>query len=91
MKKHEVFIGLNDRNTHTQILTYEDAVDWLKMFIESCTIIQVKGIYKGEEENSLQVLVYGKSKRELKELMKKCCDDFNQNEIIVDGESVYHD
>lgn len=65
MIKTTLYIGLNDKDTHTQILSNEYAIKVIQNCfrhkgIESYTIQEALGMYKDERENTLLIHIISK-------------------------------
>ena len=86
MMEYQIFIGLNDKDLHYQIIDDRAAVAWIgEMFPAGCTISRNQGLYLGEAENSLTVTVYApKSEKSLiHAAAEKLRIAFNQNQVIL--------
>ena len=87
--KHEIFIGLNDKDEHKQLLSTNAVKLAIAKALQDCTIFDCTGVYRGEVENSLQIIVYSDD-ADLIAFARWACREFNQYEILVDGVSVIH-
>ena len=55
--EYKMYIGLNDKDTHKQDIGTDYAIGLVCLYFECCTIQEVTGCYKREQENSLIVTV----------------------------------
>jgi hypothetical protein len=85
-----MYIGMNDKDLHKQVLDKAVFFAAIARELESVTIFEAIGYYKGERENSLKLEIFGMSHEELVTIARKLCIDLNQECIIVDGEFVNH-
>ena len=83
-----MYIGLNDKDLHKQVLSDEAFYKAIAQYIESCTIFEAKGLYHGELEKSLKLEIYDEDVEKYIVIAKKLCVELNQNEIIVNGEFI---
>lgn len=90
--KHEVTIGLNDRNTHTQKISVKKAIAMIANEIGNCTIFTAAGVWNGEIEKTLRLEIYSpkNDKKRLVNAARVLCVKLNQDAIIVDGEFINH-
>ena len=83
-----MYIGMNDKDLHKQVLTDEAFYKAIASYIESCTIFEAKGLYHGELEKSLKLEIYDENEDFYIEIARKLCIELNQNEIIVNGKFI---
>ena len=83
-----MFIGMNDKDLHKQVLKDEAFYKAIARYIDSCTIFEAKGLYHGEFEKSLKLEIYDENEAYYIEIAKKLCVELNQNEIIVNGQFI---
>lgn len=77
-------IGMNDRNTHAQILTRSQFEKIIIHAVGDCTIEDARGVYKGEIENTLIISVFGKFDLiGAREAARTLCHKLNQETIII--------
>ena len=92
MIKYEIYLGLNDKDTHKQEVTDETAMLLIKKLFEYVTISELKGFYKGELEKSLKLEFIGevRDRVELLKKVEKLKSAFNQ-ECILLTETILND
>lgn len=83
-----MYIGMNDKDLHKQVLKDEAFYQAIARYIESCTIFEAKGLYHGELEKSLKLEIYDENEAYYIEIAKKLCVELNQAEIIVNGKFI---
>lgn len=83
-----MYIGMNDKDEHKQLLDADYFYSAIAARIESVTIIPAIGFYKGERENSLRCEVFGLDHEKLVAIARELCAVLNQECIIVDGEFI---
>jgi len=83
-----MYIGMNDKDLHRQVLADEAFYKAIGEYIESCTIFEAKGLYHGELEKSLKLEIYDENEAYYIEVAKKLCIILNQAEIIVNGKFI---
>lgn len=80
---YEIMVGLNDKDSHTQEITTDDAMNLVGMLFGDCTIQQCIGFYQGEREQSLKVTVYGQYFKEMKCTCQEIRRRLNQECVIL--------
>lgn len=83
-----MYIGMNDRDLHKQVLSDEAFYRAIANYVDSCTIFEAKGLYHGELEKSLKLEIYDENEAYYIEIAKKLCVELNQAEIIVNGQFI---
>ena len=83
-----MYIGMNDKDLHRQILDDSIFFKAIARYIEGCTVFEAKGLYKGEWEKSLKLEIYDENEAYYIEIAKKLCVELNQAEIIVNGKFI---
>lgn len=84
--EYQIFIGLNDKDQHKQIISEMAARRIIGgMFPEGCTIAAADGMYRGENKKSLIVTVYAGSmeRKAIKAKAEAIRQELNQNQVIV--------
>lgn len=87
MKKHILFVGLNDQNTRKQEVTTEQAVSIISKICGDCTISNAVGCYtySGEttpqQENTLRVEMLFKQDNEVKQMAQDIKLALNQETV----------
>lgn len=80
---YEIMVGLNDKDTHTQEVTTQEAIETVGTLLGSCTIQTCIGFYQGEQETSLKVTVYGQHFKEMKCTCQEIRRRLNQECVIL--------
>lgn len=83
-----MYIGMNDKDLHKQVLKDEAFYRAIARYVDSCTIFEAKGLYHGEYEKSLKLEIYDENEAYYMEIAKKLCIELNQAEIIVNGKFI---
>lgn len=83
-----MYVGMNDKDLHKQVLSDEAFYQAIARYIDSCTIFEAKGLYHGELEKSLKLEIYDENEEKYIAIAKTLCRELNQNEIIVNGQFI---
>ena len=83
-----IYIGMNDKDLHKQVLSDNDFYQAIARYIEGCTIFEAKGLYKGEWEKSLKLEIYDDNEEKYINIAKTLCRELNQETIIVNGQFI---
>jgi len=95
--KYTLYIGLNDKDTYTQLLSTEEAekivTDIALKYVDGFTKLSGKGAYKDEQgvvtyENSLIFEFYFCSEEQITAIMDEVLPALNQNSILVEKQRV---
>jgi hypothetical protein len=95
--KYTMYIGLNDKDTYTQLVTYEEAEkkvrDIALKYVDGFTVLSARGAYKDEKgvithENSLFFEFSSATDRQIKGIMDEVLKKLNQNSILVEKQKV---
>ncbi|HHU87291.1 MAG TPA: DUF3574 domain-containing protein [Peptococcaceae bacterium] len=98
--KYTLYIGLNDKNTYTQLLSTEDAVnrvaDIALKYVDGFTQLSGKGAYKDEKgiithENCLIFEFYDTNEEQIKAIMDEVLQELNQNSILIERQRVSYE
>lgn len=84
--EYQIFVGLNDKDQHKQIISGIEAWRIIGgIFPDGCTIAGAAGMYRGENEKSLIVTIYGGSmeRKAIKAKAELIRQALNQNQVIV--------
>lgn len=81
-------LGLNDKNTKTQLISQQDALNMLFNMLDGATITPCIGIYTHDDgtkvmENSFKIEVYDMDDDQAEALARTLCDEFNQESVIL--------
>ena len=87
-KKYTLLIGLNDKDTKTQIISLKKAKQLVIDTCGDCTISKAKGCYTHEDgtkvnENTLRVELLFKADNEVLSMCKKLKKELNQESIAL--------
>lgn len=97
MKKVTLYVGLNDKDTKTQVITtveaYKIALNTITTFANGGTIFDAKGIYKHENgeiviENTLRIELIDVSENALASIISILKTVLNQESIIKQTEVI---
>ncbi|PKM76310.1 MAG: DUF3574 domain-containing protein [Firmicutes bacterium HGW-Firmicutes-15] len=98
--KYTMYIGLNDEDTYTQQISYEEAEkkvsDIALKYVDGFTARVAKGAYKDEKgvithENSLVFEFYNATDQQMKAIMDEILRDLNQNSILIEKQKVNYE
>jgi len=98
--KYTIYIGLNDKNTYTQLVSYEEAEkkasDIALKYVDGFTAHAAKGAYKDEKgitthENSLILEFYNTTDQQMKAIMDEILQELNQNSILMEKQKVNYE
>ena len=86
--QHVLFVGLNDKDTKTQVITNESAKNKIMDIVGACTISDAEGCYNHNDgqqvrEKTYRVEILFKEKSEVVELCKKLKKELNQESIAL--------
>lgn len=80
---YEIMVGLNDKDSHQQEVSTQEAIETIGTLLGSCTIQQCIGFYMGEQETSIKVTVYGQRFKEMKSTCQEIRRRLNQECVIL--------
>lgn len=95
--KYTMYIGLNDQDTYTQLIPFEEAerkVSEIALkYVDGFTQTQAKGAYKDDEgivtyENSLVYEFYATTDEQMKAVMNEVLKELNQHSILLEKQTV---
>jgi len=95
--KYTMYIGLNDQDTYTQLISSEDAekkVEGIALkYVDGFSSHTVKGAYKDEKgvitrENSLVLEFYNANDQQMQAIMDDILQELNQNSILLEKQKV---
>lgn len=96
--KYTLSIGLNDKDTKTQIINKNDAIDviaaaLLKNNVYSFTLRDAIGYYKEKKENTIQAIIYSDVSidTDLKKACSSICVGLNQECIALEYTDIKSD
>jgi hypothetical protein len=88
LKKFTLLIGLNDKDTKKQVVSFTKAKELVLKTCGDCTISKAKGYYTHEDgtkvnENTLRVELLFKADNEVLSMCKKLKKELNQESIAL--------
>ncbi len=95
--KYTMFIGLNDKDTYTQLISYEEAEKKVSnialKYVDGFTVLSAKGAYKDGKgiitnENSLVFQFLYVTGEQMKSIMDEVLKELNQNSILLEKQKV---
>lgn len=95
--KYTLYIGLNDKDTYTQLIPYEEAEQKVSgialKYVDGFTVLSARGAYKDDKgsithENSLVVEFFAATEQQMKSIMDEVLKEFNQQAILLEKQSV---
>ena len=86
-KEYIIMLGLNDKDTHSQLMDTNEYIGIVGRFLCDCTITVCHGFYNGEHENTLKVEWYTTDDKETVEgIVEMLAGAFNQEcAVLKDG------
>ena len=91
--KHTLYVGLNDKDKHKQLIKPIKAQDLIKTIlnnngIDGATFIGSKGVYKTEVENSFKIEILFAKDKQIKKSIKEIKRRLNQESVAVTREKI---
>jgi len=95
--KYTMYIGLNDKDTYTQLIPYDEAEkkvsEIVLKYVDGYTQMQAKGAYKDDEgivtlENSLIYEIYAATDQQMEAIMNEVLTALNQHSILLEKQTV---
>lgn len=95
--KYTMYIGLNDKDTYTQLISYEEAEEKVSnialKYVDGFTVLSAKGAYKDGKgiitnENSLVFQFLYVTDEQMKSIMDEVLKELNQNSILLEKQKV---
>ncbi|AET69237.1 hypothetical protein Desor_3775 [Desulfosporosinus orientis DSM 765] len=95
--KYTMYIGLNDKDKYTQLISYEEAEkevsDIALKYVDGFTELYAKGAYKDDKgilvhENSLVFEFYSVTDQQMKAIMDEVLKKLNQKSILIEKQTV---
>ena len=93
---HTIYIGLNDKDTYTQLISTEDAVQKVHMicmqYVDGYTMYQADGYWKDASgnptsENTLVCVFVGTDKETVRIIADEVIKALNQNTVLIISET----
>lgn len=91
--KHTLYVGLNDKDKHKQLIKPIKAQDLIKTIlnnngIDGATFIGSKGIYKNETENSFKIEILFAKDKQIMNTIKQIKKELNQESVAITKEKI---
>lgn len=95
--KYTMYIGLNDKDTYTQLISYDEAEKKVSAialkYVDGFTQLEAKGTYKDEKgvithENSIVMVFSSVTDRQMKAIMDDVIKELNQNSVLLEKQTV---
>lgn len=88
MNKHEIFIGLNDQNTKTQVVDTDDAMLKVHSLVGDCSMSLIQGYFTHVDgnmviEKTIKCEIFGMSDSKVHAIVTQLKHDLNQESILV--------
>ena len=88
MNKHEIFIGLNDKNTKTQMINTDEAMLRVHSLIGDCSMSIIQGYFTHADgsmviEKTIKCEIFGMEDAKIHDIVNKLKLDLNQESILV--------
>lgn len=96
-KEYVLYIGLNDKDEYTQLISTEDAENEIRkifmQYLDGYTVMSAEGIWVDEKgvpttERMLVCSVYGAEEQDILQIMDAVLEELNQNTILLEERSV---
>lgn len=97
MKKYTLYVGLNDKDTKTQLIDTNKAMEMVQFIllnkVDGATIFQAQGLYKHNNgsfvvENTLRIELLFVEHETVKSIVNTLKDVLNQESIAVQVEEI---
>ena len=98
--KYTMYIGLNDKDTYTQLISYEEAEQKVSAivlkYVDGFTALSGKGAYKDDKgvithENSLVLEFTSATEEQIKAIMDEVIKELNQNSVLMEKQAVNYE
>ncbi len=95
--KYTMYIGLNDKDTYTQLISYEAAEKTVSsialQYVEGFTAYSAKGTYKDDKdvvtsENSLVLEFEDATEEQMKAIIDEVLQALNQHSVLLEKQKV---
>ena len=88
MNKHEIFIGLNDKNKKVQVISTEDAMLKVHSLIGDCSMSLIQGYFTHADgsmviEKTIKCEIFGMEDAKIHAIVEQLKLDLNQESILV--------
>ena len=88
MNKYEIFVGLNDKDTKTQVVSTDDAMLKVHSLIGDCSMSLIQGYFTHADgsmviERTIKCEVFGKEEEKIHAIVEQLKHSLNQESILV--------
>ena len=88
MNKHEIFIGLNDKDTKQQMISTEEAMQKVHTLVGSCSMSLIQGYFTHADgsmviEKTIKCEIFGMGDNKVHAVVEQLKHDLNQESILV--------
>lgn len=88
MNKHEIFIGLNDKDTKTQVISTEDTMLKVHALVGDCSMSLIQGYFTHADgsmivEKTIKCEVFGMEDDKIHAIVEQLKVKLNQESILV--------
>ena len=88
MNKHEIFIGLNDKDTKMQVVSTEEAMLKVHSLIGDCSMSLIQGYFTHTDgstviEKTIKCEIFGMGDNKVHVIVEQLKHDLNQESILV--------
>ena len=92
--KYKIYLGLNDKETKTQLISTEEAYDKVYQVVGENSIQEITGFYQGIREKTFIIEKFEDTGFDIEKVCKQLTKVFNQECVIYEtvasnGEFVY--
>lgn len=87
-QKHELFIGLNDKDTKKQVISTEDAMLQVHQLIGDCSMSLIQGYFTHADgsmvvEKTIKCEVFGMTDTDIHAVVSELKQNLNQESVLV--------
>ena len=88
MNKHEIFIGLNDKDTKTQVVSTEEAMLKVHALVGDCSMSLIQGYFTHADgsmviEKTIKCEIFGMEDIKIHDIVEQLKHVLNQESILV--------
>ena len=88
MNKHEIFIGLNDKDTKKQVVSTEEAMLKVHSLVGDCSMSLIQGYFTHADgsmvvEKTIKCEIFGMEDEKIHAVVEQLKLDLNQESILV--------
>ena len=88
MNKHEIYVGLNDKDTKVQVILTEDAMLKVHALVGDCSMSLIQGYFTHADnsmvvEKTIKCEVFGMEDNKIHAIVEQLKHELNQESILV--------